>query len=288
MTKAADIQAGPMAHTGALVTKTVHKTPSPALDPRKVTLPRPFVVAITGSGRGLARSEDELQAVAQTISEIVREMDGETKFSIVKCDVTVEADVKNLEKIIKEEHGRLDVLVNNAGFLDVAGWKPLTEGNPEDFKKTFDVNIYGVYLVTRTLLPVLFGSEGGAKTVVGISSMSSHFASYSISYGMSKLALNRFIEFLSKEYEKEGLMAHALHPGGVRTKMSTSEAVPTDLQKFLQHDASLSAWFLVWLTKEKRDWLSGRWLASTWDVEGLEAQKEDIVKEDKFKFRMVV
>ncbi|KAF2805499.1 NAD(P)-binding protein [Mytilinidion resinicola] len=248
MTKVEDVRAAPMAHTGMLVTKTAHKTPAPALDPHKVTLPRPFVVAITGSGRGLgegyakayaqagasgivlaARSEDELQAVAHDISEIVREMDGETQISTVKCDVTVEEDVKNLEKVIKEEHGRLDVLVNNAGFLDVAGWKPITEGNPEDFKKTFDVNIYGVYLVTRTLLPLLLGSDGGAKTVVGISSMSSHFASYSISYSMSKLALNRFIEFLDKEYGKEGLVAHALHPVGVRTKMSTSDAVPTDL-----------------------------------------------------------
>jgi len=304
MTRTEDLHAASLAHTGMFVTKTSHKTPSPALDPRNVTLPRPFVVVITGGGRGLgeayakayaqagasgivlaARSENELQAVAETVKQI----NAETRVSTVKCDVTIESDVKNLEAAIKEEHGgRLDVLVNNAGFLDDAGWKPITEGYPEDFRRTFDVNVYGVYLVTRTLLPLILGTEGGAKAVVGLSSMSSHFASYSISMGMSKLALNRFIEFLDNEYKAEGLVAYALHPGSVPTKMSTGDGVPADLQKYLQHDASLSSWFLVWLTKEKRDWLTGRYVASMWDVEELEAQKEEIVREDKFKFRMVV
>lgn len=45
---------------------------------------------------------------------------------------------------------------------------------------------------------------------------------------------------------------------------------------------------LVWLTKERREWLSGRYVASNWDVDELEAQREEIVKEDKLKFRMVV
>ena len=45
---------------------------------------------------------------------------------------------------------------------------------------------------------------------------------------------------------------------------------------------------LVWLTKKNRQWLSGRYVASTWDVDELEEQREEIVKEDKLKFRMVV
>jgi len=67
----------------------------------------------------------------------------------VKYDVTLTSDVENLAKAIREEHqGRLDVIVNNAAFLDEAGWKLITKSNPEDFRKTFDVNVFGVYLVT--------------------------------------------------------------------------------------------------------------------------------------------
>jgi NAD(P)-dependent dehydrogenase (short-subunit alcohol dehydrogenase family) len=49
----------------------------------------------------------------------------------VKYDVTLTSHVENLAKAIREEHqGRLDVIVNNAGFLDEAGWKLITESNP--------------------------------------------------------------------------------------------------------------------------------------------------------------
>lgn len=52
------------------------------------------------------------------------------KVSVVKYDVTLTSHVENLAKAIREEHqGRLDVIVNNAGFLDEAGWKLITESN---------------------------------------------------------------------------------------------------------------------------------------------------------------
>jgi NAD(P)-dependent dehydrogenase (short-subunit alcohol dehydrogenase family) len=229
--------------------KTIHATfPHPKLDPRNVKLPRPFVVCITGAGRGLgeayaiayaqagashivlaARSVDELETVKYTVKEI----DDSIVVSVVKCDVTSESEVGSMKDAVKRDcSGRLDVLVNNAGFLDsLGGWKPITEGNPEDFRRTMDVNIFGVYLVTRALLPMLLGTDGGAKAVVGITSMSSHFASYSISMALSKLALNRFIEFLDNEYKDRGLVAYSLYPGGVATKMSTSDGVPEDLHK---------------------------------------------------------
>lgn len=87
----------------------------------------------------------------------------------------------------------------------------------------FDVNIFGVYLVTRTLISLLLATEGGARAVIGISSMTSHFASYYISMGMGKLVMKRFIEFLDNEYKDQGLVAYALHPGGVPTR---NEHVP--------------------------------------------------------------
>ena len=75
-------------------------------------------------------------------------------------------------------------------------------------------------------------ADSGAKVVIGISSMSSHFASYSISMGMSKLAMKRFIEFLDNEYKDQGLVVYALHPGGAPTRMSTSPGVPAELQTY--------------------------------------------------------
>jgi hypothetical protein len=53
-------------------------------------------------------------------------------------------------------------------------------------------------------------------------------------------------------------------------------------------DPGLAGGFLTWLTKEKRVWLSGRYVSVTWDVKELEEQKEEIVAMDKLKMRMVV
>jgi NAD(P)-dependent dehydrogenase (short-subunit alcohol dehydrogenase family) len=228
------------AHTGYYVTKTQHHEAPANTDPSKVHLPNPCTVLITGGGRGLgeatayafakagasdiilaARTTTELDAVAANL----RKMSSKINVSTIPCDVSSETDVLKLVDLVKSNHSsRLDVLINNAGFLD-AGWQPITaETAPAaDWKKVFDVNVYGVYLVTRHLLPLLLDTPKGLKTMMGISSMSSHFAGPSIAMGMSKLAMNRFIEFLAASYEADGLMSYALHPGGVKTRMSKSE-----------------------------------------------------------------
>jgi NAD(P)-dependent dehydrogenase (short-subunit alcohol dehydrogenase family) len=233
-------------HTGLYFTPTrYHLTPNPKLDPSLVQFPPQTTVCITGGGRGLgesmalgfakagaggiiicSRSTPELEEVASKILAINKDI----KVSSVKCDVTNEEDVKSLAATIEKQHGRLDVLINNAGYLD-AGWQPITSGPAEDWKRVFDVNVFGVYLVTRNLLPLLLKSENGLKTVMGITSMSSHWAGPSIAMGMSKLALNRFMEFLATQYAEEGLMSFALHPGGVKTRMSQEEGkVPKEMQ----------------------------------------------------------
>jgi hypothetical protein len=53
-------------------------------------------------------------------------------------------------------------------------------------------------------------------------------------------------------------------------------------------DVGLGGAFCVWLTKERREWLSGRWLDARWDVEELERRKEDILEKDLLKFRMTM
>lgn len=195
-----------------------------------------------------------------------------------------------------------------------AGWQPITSVPPDEFRRVFDVNDYGVFLVTRTLLPLLQDTSDGLQTVLGISSLSSHVAGPSIAMGMSKLALNRFIEYLAAAYGGDGLMFYSLHPGGVKTAMSQQEKVPRDLAacKFQLWCAcnsgltpssrgadyviptvcgdtpELSAAMAVWLAKEKRPWLNGRYVAANWDVVELEAKRKEILEGDKLKFRMVV
>ncbi|KAJ5347928.1 Short-chain dehydrogenase/reductase SDR [Penicillium brevicompactum] len=102
------------------------------------------------------------------------------------------------------------------------------------------------------------------------------------SYNMSKLALNRLAEYVDAEF-KSDVVCIAVHPGAIKT---SDDTLPWD-DIFLD-DISLPGGFCVWLTKTKRAWLSGRFLVSGWDVAELESQKERIVAEDKFKFRLAI
>ena len=225
----ADKYANIPAYTGWYFTSTFHKEPTTSLNPSLVKLPKLCVVCITGGGRGLgeeyalafakagasgiilaSRSENELAAVATRLKSIRNTI----KVSTVRCDITSEKDVEDLTRVILEDHdGRCDILINNAAYLD-HGWQPMTAVEPDDFRRAMDVNVFGTWLVTRALIPIILKSPTGLKTVIIITSMSSHVARPSISMGMSKLALNRFVEYLAGAYAEESLMSYALHPGG--------------------------------------------------------------------------
>lgn len=61
-----------------------------------------------------------------------------------------------------------------------------------------------------------------------------------------------------------------------------------DIHIALTDDPALCGGVLTWLTRERREWLSGRYISATWDVEELESMKDDIVSNDKLKMRMVI
>ena len=130
-----------------------------------------------------------------------------------------------------------------------------------------------------------------------------------MSFNLSKYALNTLWESISVYYhEKAGVCCYALGPGDVTTpgsenhpgeiwKQSKTFFIFTKMVKIntkcknqiaLTDDPGICGGFCVWLTSERRDWLSGRYVIASWDVEKLEANKDDIIMEDNLKFRMVV
>ena len=126
----------------------------------------------------------------------------------------IESTVKEIERVFE---GRLDVLVNNAGYLE--NFRHVSESDPEDYWKTWEVNMKGPYLVTRAFLPLIM--RGGNKQIINISSIGAHLRTNGASaYQCTKLALCRFTEFLMDEEGSNGLMAYALHPGGVMTELA--------------------------------------------------------------------
>ena len=148
------------------------------------------------------------------------------------------------------------------------------------------VNYVGKFLTIKYLLPLLLSSPQGAKAIVNVTSFASHFANMPLGFGISELANNRLTEGVAELHKAQGIVAYAVHPGMILT--TPPPGLPQHCLDQLHDSPGLCGAFLIWLVKEQREWLSGRYMSANWDVEELEAKKEEIIREDKLKFRMVV
>ena len=118
----------------------------------------------------------------------------------------------------ESELGPIDLLVANAG---VSGPTTATWETPaEDWWRVFEVNVLGVYLCCRTVLPGMI--ERGSGRIVNISSGASYLpgAGGSTAYGPSKAAVSRFSELLEREVGSRGVHVFHISPGLVRTDMT--------------------------------------------------------------------
>ncbi|TVY34133.1 Short chain dehydrogenase citE, partial [Lachnellula cervina] len=203
----------------------------------------------------------------------------------VTLNISDRKSTEDAAALIEKEFGRLDVVVLNAAVLSGQGL--VLESDPDEWWETMTVNIKGPYLVTRAFLPLLL--KGGDKTIVALSSVGAHCVTPGLSaYQGTKLAVLRFMEFVSREYGDRGVLAFAIHPGNIPTDMiGGPEGLTEELKPIFVETPELSADTIVFLTKEKREWLGGRYVNCTWDMPELMAQEKDIVKGDKLKVRLV-
>ena len=109
--------------------------------------------------------------------------------------------------------GRLDVVVNNAGYGDIA---PFEQLSPDRFKALIDTNFYGVVNVTRAAIPIMRKQKSGC--ILQISSVGGRLAlPGSAGYHAAKWAVGGFTESLAQEVAPFGVKVCALEPGGMRT-----------------------------------------------------------------------
>ncbi|KAH9902054.1 hypothetical protein F4778DRAFT_791012 [Xylariomycetidae sp. FL2044] len=230
---------------------------------------------------GVAATTELEQAIVDAARAAGRD---EPRVLAISADITSEADVDRAASTVAEAFGgALDVLVNNAGRAEAM--LPVAASRVDDFWSAWEVNLKGPYLCTRALLPLLTTSD--TRTIINVSSAGAHMLTRGLlGYQTAKFALCRFTEFLVKEYEGQGLVAVALHPGDVLTNMT--QVMPAEWRGVFVDKPELAADTMVWLARERREWLSGRFLSATWDMRELEERKADIVRDDLLKFRLTL
>ncbi|GAB3092640.1 oxidoreductase [Lysobacter terrae] len=134
-----------------------------------------------------------------------------------RLDVTQEAEAQAAVALAVEHFGRLDVVVNNAGYGDV---RPFEETSSTDFKALVDTVFYGVVHLTRAALPIMRSQRDG--TIMQISSLGGRIGTAgSASYHAAKWAVSGFTESLAQETAPFGVKVVSLEPAAIRTNWGT-------------------------------------------------------------------
>jgi 3alpha(or 20beta)-hydroxysteroid dehydrogenase len=146
-------------------------------------------------------------------------------------DVASEEDWDAVVGIARRSHGRIDVLVNNAGVFLAA---PLSGTSIEDFRRVIDVNAVGVFLGMRAVASAM--SEQRAGTIVNVSSVAGLIGSpYLTAYAASKWAVRGMTKVAAKELAQAGIRVSSVHPGQIDTEMNARqrEATPELVDKLI-------------------------------------------------------
>ena len=183
---------------------------------------------VTGSARGLGLSivEAALKSGASVIAtarnpsqlQPVVEKYGADKVLPLALDVSSNEQVIKAVNTGYERFGRIDVVVNNAGYADVAAVEEVTIDN---FHKQMDTDFYGVVYVTKAVLPIL--RQQGTGHIIQVSSLGGRVGTPGLSaYQSAKWAIGGFSTVLSQEVDPLGIKVTVLEPGGIRTDWSGS------------------------------------------------------------------
>lgn len=172
------------------------------------------IAVVTGGTSGIGKCTAlELAARGCTVYEFSRRSEGVPGLEHLVCDVTDEAAVQAAVQEVLRREGRIDIVVNNAGF-GISGAVEFTD--TADAQRQLDVNFFGMVRVNRAVLGAM--REAGGGRIVNISSIAAPIAiPFQAYYSAAKAAVNAYTCALRSEVAPFGIEVCAIMPGDIRT-----------------------------------------------------------------------
>jgi len=188
------------------------------------------VAIITGSARGIGQAtalkfaaegakvvvcDLDRKAVDEVVAQIVAKGGQAIGFTV---NVTAKASIAAMVKGVTDKYGRVDVLVNNAGIVDDAQFRKMTD---EQFDRVIDINLKGTYNCARAVVDIMIAQNAGvilnASSVVGI------YGNFGqTNYAASKFGVIGMAKTWARELGRKGIRANAVCPGFVETTIVKS------------------------------------------------------------------
>ena len=187
------------------------------------------IAIITGGARGIGKGIcevfckagatvalwDVLDEGIQTADQI--EKDGGSIF-FQKVDITNKSSVEEAVSKIISAHGKIDILINNAGVIRDRSFMKMSE---EEWNTVININLSGMFIVTKAVFPIM--KEAGYGRIISASSINAFQGAFGqANYSATKAGISGFTRALCKEGGKYGITVNAVAPGFIKSLMSDS------------------------------------------------------------------
>jgi NAD(P)-dependent dehydrogenase (short-subunit alcohol dehydrogenase family) len=191
------------------------------------------VAVVTGGAQGIGKAiaDGLVEEGATVVIADLNPPDGE-----IEADVANEADVQRMVDETVERHGRLDILINNAGLYASLAMRPFTEIPLEEWRQVMDVNVASMFLTCRAAVPVM-RAQGGGRIVNISSGTPFRGVPFLLHYVTSKGAIVALTRALARELGKDDINVNCVAPGF--TMSAGVESHPDVIEKL--RDASIAA-----------------------------------------------